>query len=265
MYIFYQLRFFFPDKISAGPCKWVLPSQFGGGLVPNDRYTFDVKIGTNCCILFTSQSSTKVFSPTATSKGPACQDYKWTVQDSALLSVLADPVVPFRGSSLKQSHSIHLDANANLIFLDWFTAGRINNKELWEFELLESLVRMYSEDKLVVREALKLSDTTVSIKESMSPYNVYGALIIWGPRIKEFYSKISREIESQKFPPGNNSVSFLVAASPLYSDRRSRFDEDPQGCILKFSSTTTSKVYEWLQEIFTPLFPLYGANPFHLK
>ena len=260
-----QLKFFFPDKISSGPCNWVYPVQFGGGLVPGDEYSFDVTVGQHSCVLFTSQSSTKVFSPTATSKGPAIQTCKWTIHDHAFLSVLPDAVVPHKGSSLKQIHEIHLGREGNLIFLDWFTGGRMANKELWEFQLLQNTLNLHCNSRLILRESTKLCNTSISIGDSMSPYNVYGTCVIFGPRLEKLRVQISDKIEQQKLFPRNKIEKFLVTCSPLYLDAQSRVDDMPRGCILKFCSFTTADVYLFLQEILSPMFLLYGANPFHLK
>ena len=54
------MKILIPDHVVAGPCKWIYPITFGGGLVGGDSMKLDIHIGEGCCALLTSQESTKV-------------------------------------------------------------------------------------------------------------------------------------------------------------------------------------------------------------
>ena len=56
----HQLKLLCPALASSSNCQWLYPITFGGGLVEGDNITLEVETGPGCCVLVTTQSSTKV-------------------------------------------------------------------------------------------------------------------------------------------------------------------------------------------------------------
>ncbi|KAH8041757.1 hypothetical protein HPB51_017577 [Rhipicephalus microplus] len=55
----------------------------------------------------------------------------YNVQDGALLCVLPDITTCFADASFEQTQVAHLSVGANIVLLDWYLAGRVENGERW--------------------------------------------------------------------------------------------------------------------------------------
>lgn len=53
------MKLMLPMHASCSNCQWVYPVNYGGGLVAGDSVDLDITIVEDCCVMLTSQSSTK--------------------------------------------------------------------------------------------------------------------------------------------------------------------------------------------------------------
>jgi urease accessory protein UreH len=130
-------------------CPWlpfvsIVTLGFGGGLLQGDCCSLSVIIHEMACAVysklfllhsyihskfffyfcsFRTQGSTKVFK--SPSSKISRQSFKYSVKPHGFLINIPDPTVCFEDSKFKQTISIDLDPTSSLIFLDWFTSGRL--------------------------------------------------------------------------------------------------------------------------------------------
>jgi urease accessory protein UreH len=118
------------------------------GLFPGDRVETRVVVERGARVLITSQASTKVHPGT----GVAEQTLHLSVEDGAELHFYNDPLIPFRGARLRQRVHLRVDAGARLYFWDAWMAGRVGRGEAWEFEEIDSELRLCRDQKLIYLE-----------------------------------------------------------------------------------------------------------------
>lgn len=91
-------------------------------------------------------------------------------------------------------------ADSNLIYLDWYSSGRVANRERWHFNYLHSSLKVYVGGELQLREATTLEDVEdLTIADRMDQFDVYGILVIYGksPIIAELQKRISTELSTR--------------------------------------------------------------------
>lgn len=257
---FYPLKIIVPMHASQSNCKWIYFITYGGGLVQGDQVQISMELTENCCVLVTSQSSTKVYN---------CDDgiesrqfFNYTVGNYSLLSLLPDPVVCYENSLYAQQQVVYLLEFANLIMVDWLTAGRVARGECWKFHRLKSLNKIYWKGKLVVSDAISLSDTeTINLSDSMGKYQAVAFCVFIGPKLESFWQKILKNVSQTKLHNYQPDPALLMSASPLLFES----SEAVQGCILRIAALRTTRIYNILRELFEPLYGVFGGNPFEHK
>jgi urease accessory protein len=108
-----------------------------GGLVGGDRLDVTVDVGPEAHACLTTPSATKVYRTTG---AVAEQHVRVGVAAGATCEWVPDHTIPFPGSALRQTLHADLAADARLIVVDAFAAGRIARGEAWRFRHLESVV-----------------------------------------------------------------------------------------------------------------------------
>ena len=125
-------------------------SSYGGGMVRGDRQDLDVTVGEGARLGLVTQGATRIYRragrlPQSSDdhddkhNSSSCRsNLRAKVGRGGVLVVAPDPLVPFSRSSFVQRQRFDLDADASLLLVDWFGAGRVNNGERWDFDLLSS-------------------------------------------------------------------------------------------------------------------------------
>lgn len=113
-----------------------------GGLVGGDRLAIDVETcaGSHACL--TTPSATKVY---RTDAEAAVQDVTLRLGPGATIEWVPDHTIPFAGSAFRQRIDVSMAADARLILIDAFAAGRVARGEAWSFRLLESALDVRDE------------------------------------------------------------------------------------------------------------------------
>ncbi|XP_037275712.2 uncharacterized protein LOC119168408 isoform X1 [Rhipicephalus microplus] len=255
----YPLKVFVPREAGRPCCRWVYPIVFGGGLVSGDAVHIDVTAATRTCVLLTSQSYPKVYQ---SKPGEwSVQRCTYNVQDGALLCVLPDITTCFADASFEQTQVAHLSVGANIVLLDWYLAGRVENGERWALARLASAINVYVEKELVLREAVDMASIAgLSIQQSMGVYDVTGVCLLLGPYVAPLVAGICSRLESREQYGMKPSRSFVAACSPLRSDNGKL-----SGCVMRFMCLSSQQAYSKLEELLGPLFFVLGGNPFALK
>ncbi|XP_050413908.1 uncharacterized protein LOC126828265 [Patella vulgata] len=256
----YPLKFLIPQYASETNCCWVYPITYGGGLVEGDHIDIAVHIKQNCCAVITSQESTKVYS--CEKNIITKQMLQYQVDDHALLCLLGDPVVCFKGASYTQSQEIHMTSEGSIVLLDLLSAGRIARGESWQFTSFKNSLLVYIDDQPVLNEVNHLESTPwLSVHASMSEYEILGTCIVIGNNVKNLVEILCKKYSAQKKIGEREDKSLLCSISNLeYTIEK----KTTHGCYLRFL-TSISKAYEIIDEIVQPLLPIIGTNPYHNK
>jgi urease accessory protein UreH len=142
-------RLYYPENSSL---PQLILMNATAGLFPGDRVEMRVTVEKGARVLITSQASTKVHPGV----GVAEQTLHVSVEDGAELHFYNDPLIPFRGARLRQRVHLRVVAGARFYFWDAFMAGRVGRKEAWEFEEIDSELRLCRDEKLIYLERYRI-------------------------------------------------------------------------------------------------------------
>ena len=107
----------------------LVAAGFGGGLVQGDRVSFRLEVCERCTVCFKTQGSTKVFKTVPAINGDVAKTCVQTLDcqlraDSFLVYV-PDVIACFDDSRFRQSNSLQLHRTASLLYVDFFSSGRL--------------------------------------------------------------------------------------------------------------------------------------------
>ncbi|OQR75916.1 urease accessory protein UreD-like [Tropilaelaps mercedesae] len=260
IYFAYPYKLFLPRPSirSASPTRWIYPVVYGGGLVSGDNLNIRITCNENTSVLVTSHAFNKVYK--AKEGQVTCMTNRFEVRQKALLSVLPDFTVCYADANYRsQEQTIYLqNSNSNFIYLDWYSSGRIAIHERWHFTYLNTSLKIYMGDELILREATILEDVeNLSIVERMDEFNVFGLLFLYGniEVITDLRERILADLTTRE--------SYGVAA-----ERQNLFCASltKHGiCVVRFACTDCRAAYLKIEKLLSPLYGLYGGNPFHNK
>ncbi|KAH9573352.1 hypothetical protein CY35_02G203100 [Sphagnum magellanicum] len=155
VYARYPLKYLLPSKVASSrvDCVWIYAISYGGGILSNDAISQAVEVGGDgCSVVMTTQSSTKIYKPRMPGD-MAQQLLRARVAENGFLALLPHPITCFRASRYVQLQEFVLALDASLLLVDWFTSGRINSGETWDFELYRSTNHVFLEEEAEPEEA----------------------------------------------------------------------------------------------------------------
>ncbi|CAM6044089.1 unnamed protein product [Sphagnum compactum] len=155
VYARYPLKYLLPSKVASSrvDCVWIYAISYGGGILSNDAISQAVEVGGDgCSVVITTQSSTKIYKPRMPGD-MAQQLLRARVAENGFLALLPHPITCFRASRYVQLQEFVLALDASLLLVDWFTSGRIDSGETWEFELYRSTNHVFLEEEAEAEEA----------------------------------------------------------------------------------------------------------------
>ena len=112
----------FVNPSNHGSAAWVVSGTYGGGLLGGDSIGLSIDAGAETQAVLMTQASTKVYR----SDSSATQTLDCSVGAKALFVSAPDRVACFAGSALKQTQKYMLAPEANLVVVDWISAGRLS-------------------------------------------------------------------------------------------------------------------------------------------
>ena len=115
------------NQIIVKTCVYLVAVGFGGGFVQGDQIISEMAIGKDCQVCFKTQGSTKVYKTgkDRESSKTCIQKSRCTLAEDSFLLYIPDPVTCFEDSKLNQVFEINIHKTASLVFVDWFTSGRL--------------------------------------------------------------------------------------------------------------------------------------------
>ena len=231
---------------------WIFGSSYGGGLVEGDQIEMDVRIGRGATAMIGTQASTKVYSCQG---GRACsQRLSAVVEDDALLVLSPDAITCFADAIYEQKQRIAMTAQASLVSIDWFTAGRIARGERWAFRKYQSSLEIVVDGKLLVHDALMLdpSDGPIGSPHRMGRYNCMATVALLGPRVAEMAAGAITRVSEE---PIGKRLPLIQSASELPGG----------GVLMRVAGETTQLVANWIRSMLSPIVAQLGDDPWGRK
>ncbi|XP_033751308.1 urease accessory protein D-like [Pecten maximus] len=254
----YPMKILVPEHVGNGTCRWIFPITFGGGLVGGDKVSMEIDIQDGCCGLLTSQEATKVYH--CEDGKQTSQSFVYTVGEEALLCVLPDYVVCYKDAAYTQIQEIQLCSTANVVFLDWMTAGRVARNEEWEFNRYLNRTEIKVDGKLIFKDQVVMQDSPyLTIHQSMKDYQVIGTCVLLGSKLQDICVNLQKTLCPKKKFGEKYNTDTVCSASPI-TDKYGI-----SGLYIRFMTRTTTAAYAVISDIVQPLLPILGADPFHNK
>ncbi|KAJ8022514.1 Urease accessory protein D [Holothuria leucospilota] len=224
----YPMKLILPMYASSSNCQWVYPVNYGGGLVAGDEVDLQITVDEGCCVMLASQSSTKVY----------------TSDDGS---------------------NFYLTSDANLILMDWLTAGRIARGERWDFKLLNTTNCIYVDNILYFRDSICLTDSpNLPIFQNLGDYNIVASCVLLGKDLETVSTNIYNVLSMCRSQGAHVGDETLVSVSKLLEPPPSSVQRIP-GIVIRMASSSISKVYAEISNLLSPLFERLGGNPFEGK
>jgi len=230
--------------------KTVVLSSFGGGLLGGDRVPIRLHVGGGAALTVLTQSGGKVYRTTGDWSE---QSITATVEQDGVLVLVPDPLAAFAGSKYRQIQRFDLAADANLVWLDTITAGRLAYGERWAMREFSSRTTIAVDGRPILRETLELSDSPLPIASllRMGRFDVYAVLAIAGPRVA---AMAEHALGLIRCTPVGKDEPLLAAASPMRG-----------GVVLRILGQDSQTVRRLLFDLLSPLVTITGQHPWSRK
>lgn len=235
-----------------GRSVWAYLSNFGGGLLPGDHLNVRLELGAGARCFLGTQSSTKIFrsGPKGVVRGDFCAE----VGPGAALVYAPDVAQGFAQSAYRQRQVIRLaDDSASLIFLDWYSSGRLARGERWAFSEYSSRSEIYRNGRLVFLDSICLESDrdSVALIDRMGRANCVATLALIGPETRSVGQSLAAEIA--KLPLARRSDALVVASAI------------PAGVILRVAAISVEAAAREIFPRLSLVASLLGDNPFQRK
>jgi urease accessory protein len=181
-------------------------------MVAGDQIKVDITIDPGASCFLGSQSSNKIYRNPAGL--PCTHELRANVGTNSLLVLAPDPVQCFAEARYAQTQIFHLDSGANLVLVDWLSAGRLARGERWSFQRYQSRNEIYSSQRLVVLDAIDLEagSGTLTNRFSVGRFNCFATAVVLGPKLGSFARDLLDEIGAKPIAPRHSE---LITASPV--------------------------------------------------
>jgi urease accessory protein len=233
---------------NSGSAAWVYAATFGGGLLGGDAITLDVTVGASASALISTQASTKIYR----SETAASQRLRARVDAGGLLVLLPDPVTPFAASQYTQEQHIDLSHDANLIAVDWMTAGRVSSGERWRFTSYVSRTWLRRSGRVVLHDATVLTGDDGDLGERMRRFNCIAWAVAIGPAVRAAAARLAGSLGSAPVP---KRADVLLSAAALEDD----------GVLLRVAGTSAQQVGAVLKQHLNFVPSLLGDDPWRIR
>ena len=166
--------------------------------------------------------------------------------------LLPDAVTPFAGSSYQQQQHIDLSPQASLVAVDWMTAGRVSSGERWRFTSYASRTWLRRNDRVILHDATRLTDTDGDVVQRMGRFNCVAWAVVIGPAVKAAAVRLAGALADA---PVSRRADVLLSAAPL--------DED--GVLLRVAGVSTQHVGAVLKQHLNFVPSLLGDDPWRIR
>lgn len=220
-------------------------------MVAGDETRLELCIAAGARCFLSTQASTKVYRNPA--QLPCSHELVARVCDDALLVLAPDPVQCFAESSYEQRQHFTLSRSANLLVVDWMSAGRTARGERWNFRRYHTRNEIECEGKTLLLDSLLLDarDGVLASKFRGGRFNCLASVVLFGPRLAPHAKEILDWHNAQPIAP---HASLACAASPRH-----------EGALLRLAGTSVEEVGRAIHERINFVPQLLKDDPWSRK
>lgn len=213
---------------ARGGSVWAYTSSLGGGMVAGDCTRLEVTVDAGARCFLGTQSSTKIYRNPL--RRPCSHELRARVGEDSLLILAPDPVQCFAESIYEQRQRFELHGAANLLLIDWLSAGRTARGERWSFQRYLSRNEITRDGRPVLIDAslLDSSDGALDGKFRGARFNCLATAALLGPALVAHAREILEWTAAQPVTP---RAEMILAASPLR-----------EGVLLRFAGVSVEEV-----------------------
>jgi urease accessory protein len=193
-----------------GPSVWAYTSNLGGGMVAGDTSKIEITIDPGALCYLGTQASSKIYRNPL--NRPCEHRLDATVAAGATLVFAPDAVQCFADAVYHQRQTFHLASDANLVLVDWISAGRLARGERWVFKRYSSRNEVYVEGRPVVIDAIDLDASSGLSRFQTGRFNCLGFVLLLGPALISRSKEILDKVAALPIEPG---AGLMSAASPI--------------------------------------------------
>lgn len=237
---------------SRGPSVWVYGSSHGGGVVAGDQTRLEIVVGRDSSCFAGTQASTKIYRNPE--NRPSTHHTQAHVAGGGLLVFAPDTMQLFAGSGYAQTQRFELEAEANVVVLDWFSCGRVACGERWKFSSYRSRNEILVANKTVFLDATRIAPGVGGADLGHHPgsYTVFATLLLAGPMLKETAALLLEDVAERPVP---RNAATLFSASRTGSGV----------VVLRAASTGIEDLAAELHRCLKPVFNHLEGDPWSCK
>lgn len=236
---------------SRGRSVWAYTSSFGGGLVAGDQTRLQLRLGAGTCCFVGTQAWTKIYRNPG--RLPGGHETCATVGAGSTLVFAPDPIQAFADSTYVQVQGFQLAADANLVLLDWCTAGRVALGERWGFHSFQSRNEVVVDGRRIFLDALALTseDGPLCSPHRLGRFNCLATLLLVGPAVAVQSARLLARMGAE---PVARRADLVTSASPV-----------ADGVVLRLAGTHFEQVARELHREIACLSDLLADDPWSRK
>lgn len=140
------------------PTLHLMQMSSSPGVLAGDHYQIGIRLEEGAAVHWHTQSYQRLFSMASAAQ----QQVRVDLAPEASFTYLPHPCVPQKGSDFRAHNQIFLSANSRLIWGEIVTCGRKLNGEVFQFSNYRSVTEVFLEDKLILKENLRLMPQRVN-------------------------------------------------------------------------------------------------------
>lgn len=156
------------------------------GFFDGDQLQVRAEVEKGARLVLSTPSSSRVFR--ARGDQPARCEQEFIICSGAYLEWIPEAFIPHSGASYQQQTTIHLEQDADLLYMEWISPGRVARGEIFEFESIEIGLDLYQDDILIAREDYKIREAPEGIT-AMYPEGQYLAFYVVGKMTERWPAK----------------------------------------------------------------------------
>jgi urease accessory protein len=111
-------------------------SNYGAGMLQGDSAELSVRVERGAKLGLITQGASRIYTQTVPTECEARMHAR--VERDGMLVFTPDPCAMYANSSYSQVQTFDVHPQSSVVLIDWFSSGRFNNEERWEFHKLST-------------------------------------------------------------------------------------------------------------------------------
>lgn len=183
-----------PLKILNPDCETashIVLAGYGGGMLAGDYVGISINAGAGTNSFLTTQSNSRYFK--SENGKSATQALKGNLLSDALFVNFPDPLIPHKNSHINQKQEWRLEGDSLLLSIDWFTSGRSEGGEQFEYGSFESQMEVHFSGELVLKDKISFmpKESNARSQAVFGKYNHFLSGYLVGSAGSEKYQALS--------------------------------------------------------------------------